>query len=200
MTKIKICGLYREQDIAFVNEALPDYAGFIIDYPKSHRSIGMARAKILREMLRPEIRAVCVFVDQPIERAAEAADRLRADVIQLHGQEDDGYISELKERTGLTIWKAFRIREAADLTAAVRCRADAVLLDNGRGTGESFDWSQAAAFRRPFILAGGLTPETIPEAIRSLRPAVVDISSGVETERVKDRKMILAAVGAAHRG
>ena len=118
-------------------------------------------------------------------------------MLQLHGHEDDAYIRRLKDRTGLIVWKAFRVRETADLEKARESAADLVLLDNGYGTGETFDWSRAEAFEREFILAGGLTPENISEAILRLHPLGVDISSGVETGHFKDREKILAAVRAA---
>ena len=199
MTKIKICGLFREEDIDYVNEAGPDYAGFILHFPKSHRNLEPDKAKMLRERLRPGIRAVCVFVDQPLETVIRTADHLRADVIQLHGHEDNSYIDEIKEKTGKEVWKAFRVRGKEDLTAAASCSADQILLDNGYGTGRTFDWTKAESFSRPFILAGGLTPENIPEAIRKLGPVAVDISSSVETDGKKDRAKIFAAVRALGR-
>ena len=197
MTKIKICGLCRDADIDYVNEAGPDYAGFILNFPKSHRNLTPEAAAALRDRLAPGIRAVGVFVDQPIETVLAAAETAALDVVQLHGHEDNAYIAALRRQTGCELWKAFKIRTAADLAAAEQSAADAVLLDNGYGTGAVFDWSLAAEFRRPFLLAGGLTPENIPEAIRTMHPLLVDISSGVETDKVKDRDKILAAVRAA---
>ena len=197
MTKIKICGLYRDADVDYVNEARPDYAGFILLFPKSHRNLTPERAAELRKRLAPGIRAVGVFVDQPAEIVAAAAETVGLDVIQLHGHEDDAAIASLREKTSCAIWKAFRVRSAADLDAAGKSAADEVLLDNGYGTGEAFDWSLAGGLDRPFLLAGGLTPENIPEAVHALRPKLVDVSSGVETEKVKDREKILAAVRAA---
>jgi phosphoribosylanthranilate isomerase len=197
MTKIKICGLYRAADIDYVNEAQPDYAGFILNFPRSHRNLTPSAAAALRDRLAPAIRAVGVFVDQPIETVLAAAETAALDVIQLHGHEDDAYIAALRRQTGCELWKAFRIRAPADLAAAAASAADAVLLDNGYGTGEAFDWALAADFRRPFCLAGGLTPENIPAAIETMHPLLVDISSGVETDKIKDRTKILAAVKAA---
>jgi phosphoribosylanthranilate isomerase len=197
MTKIKICGLYRDIDIDYVNEAGADYAGFILNFPKSHRNLTPEGAAALRARLAPGIRAVGVFVDQPFETVLAAAETAALDVIQLHGREDDGYIAALRKLTGCEIWKAFKIRSNADLAAAEHSAADAVLLDNGYGTGEAFDWSLAADFKRPFLLAGGLTPENIPAAIETMHPLLVDISSGVETDKIKDRTKILAAVKAA---
>ena len=198
MTKIKICGLSREQDVDAVNAAGADYAGFILLFPRSHRNIGEERAAFLRERLLPGIRPVCVFVDQPPETVARAAERIRPDVIQLHGEEDDAYIRLIRKRTGAEIWKAFRVRSDADLAAAEKSCADLILLDNGYGTGRTFDWRKVRGLSRPFALAGGLTPENIPDAVELLAPEILDLSSGVETERVKDPDRILAAVRAAH--
>ena len=199
MTKIKICGLFRDQDIDYVNEAKPDYAGFILHFQKSHRNLDLDRAVMLRKGLLPLIRLVCVFVNQPLETVVHTAEVLQADVIQLHGHENDDYIKELRERTGKELWKAFRIRCKEDLAAASLSKADMVLLDNGYGTGQAFDWSLLESFDRPFILAGGLNPENIPDAINLMKPVAVDLSSGVETGKEKDRDKIMAAVRAARR-
>lgn len=196
MTGIKICGLSRMQDIDYANLAKPDYIGFIINFPKSHRNVDPSRAAELREKLDHGIRAAGVFVDQPLGEVADAAARIGLDVIQLHGHEDDRYIEEIRSLTGLPVWKAFKVRGEEDLRAAERSCADEVLLDNGYGTGESFDWTAVTDFARPFILAGGLTPENIPEAVHLLSPELVDISSGVETDRRKDCSKMIAAVNA----
>ena len=100
---------------------------------------------------------------------------------------------------GHAVWKAFKIRSLDDLDAANASSADLVLLDNGYGTGRTFDWSLAGGVNRPFLLAGGLAPDNIPEAVAALHPYGVDISSGVETGGQKDRGKILAAVSAARR-
>ena len=119
-------------------------------------------------------------------------------VAQLHGHEDDRYLSALRSQApGCEIWKAFQARTAADVEAANASRADLVLLDSGYGAGQTFDWSLAGGVTRPFLLAGGLTPANIPEAVRQLHPFGLDLSSGVETEKKKDRTKILAAVAAA---
>ncbi len=193
---IKICGLFREFDIQYVNEARPDYAGFILLFPQSHRNIHPEWAAELKKALRPEIRSVGVFVDQPQEAVLSAADVAGLDVIQLHGHEDEAYIRELKKKTARPVWKAFHIRTKENVRAAEESSADEILLDNGYGTGQSFDWSLLSEISRPFCLAGGLTPENIPEAIRLFSPKLVDISSGVETAGLKDREKIRRAVKA----
>ena len=200
MTKIKICGRYRREDIGFVNEARPDYAGFVIDFPKSHRSLTPERAYELRLRLLHGIVPVGVFVDEDIDTVADLYFSGVIKVAQLHGGEDEAYMERLRRAApGLTVWKAYSVKREADLAAAEASPANLVLLDNGQGTGRSFDWSILAAFRRPFILAGGLTPESIPLAVGALHPWGVDLSSGVETNRVKDRDKIMAAVGAVRK-
>ncbi len=198
MTMIKICGLFRECDIDHVNEAQPDYIGFILHFPKSHRNVSVETAAVLRNRLKPGIKAVGVFVDQTAETVLQTSAAVHLDVIQLHGHEENDYILHLKEQTDLPVWKAFRIRNQDDLKAAENSAADEILLDNGYGTGQAFDWSLASGFTRPFILAGGLTPELIPDALKMTGVKLIDISSGVETDRVKDRNKIIAAVKAAH--
>lgn len=193
MTGVKICGLSRPCDIAFVNRAMPDYAGFILHFPKSRRNVSVEAAARLRAGLAPGIRAVGVFVDQPPETVLSDAQIIGLDVIQLHGNEE--YIANLKQH--LPVWKAFRIHSRQQALDACRCPADEILLDSGCGTGRVFDWSLTEGLPRRFILAGGLRPQTIPEAIRRLSPLAVDLSSGVETDGYKDEAKILAAVEAA---
>lgn len=207
MALIKICGLSREEDITAVNEAKPDYCGFIINFPKSHRNVTVERVRQLRTGLRPEIISVGVIVDQPVEKAAMLLNEGVVDVLQLHGQEDETYIRQLRKLlkcTDRAIWKAFKIRSRKDLESAMASSADAVVLDNGYGTGETFDWSiieDAGKMMegRKVFLAGGMTPENIEEAIHRLDVCGIDISSGVETDKKKDRNKILTAVQAAGR-
>lgn len=201
MTKIKICGLFRDCDVGFVNEAGPDYCGFIINFPRSHRSVTPERARAMRKRLDPAVTPVGVFVDQPPESVAELLRDGTVSVAQLHGHEDAGYVETLRALApGHPVWKAFTVRAPGDLAAALASPADLVLLDSGQGSGRAFDWSLAAGVERPFFLAGGLTPDNIPQAVERVRPYGLDLSSGVETDRKKDRKKILAAVSAARGG
>ena len=154
----------------------------------------------LRKNLDISVTPVGVFVDQPVEDIAALLNDGTIAVAQLHGHEDDAYIAKLRALApGHEIWKAFKVRSGADLDAANASAADMVLLDNGYGTGETFDWSLAGGVRRPFLLAGGLTPENIPDAVRQLHPYGLDISSGVETSKKKDLAKIQAAVAAARK-
>ncbi len=200
MTKIKICGLFRECDVEAVNEARPDWCGFIVNFPRSHRNLSPDAVRALRAKLDSGIAPVGVFVDQPAEDVAALLNDGTISAAQLHGHEDADYIAHLRKLApGRAVWKAFKIREPADLDAANACPADLVVLDNGYGTGASFDWSLAEGVTRPYLLAGGLTPENIPDAISRLHPWGLDISSGVETDKLKDREKIKAAVRAARK-
>lgn len=200
MTKIKICGLFRPCDIDFINEAKPDFCGFIINFPKSHRNVTPDQVRALRERLDPTVTPVGVFVNQPVETVAHLLQDGTLSVAQLHGNEDENYIAALRLLApNHPVWKAFKIRSADDLAAALASTADLVLLDSGQGTGQTFDWSLATGVKRPFFLAGGLTPDNISRAIETVHPYGLDLSSGVETDKVKDGEKILAAVAATRK-
>lgn len=194
--KVKICGLYREEDIEAVNEAMPDYIGFIIGFEKSHRNVTKEQVRAFKGKLDPKIKAVGVFVNPTIEDILAIEDVL--DVIQLHGGEDNRYIMDLRKvLPEKEIWKAFKIRGIMDLDVVADSIADNVVLDNGYGTGETFDWTLldiVARWERPFIIAGGITASNIREAVERFHPFALDISSGVETDRQKDREKIKEAV------
>ena len=191
-TKIKICGLYRDTDIDAVNQYRPDYAGFVF-YPPSHRYVSREQMKVFRKRLRPEILAVGVCVNLQVE---EVADYLREGLIQiaqLHGTEDETYIEKLRSLVPeCEIWKACKVRSAEDLQKIEESSADRILLDNGYGTGNCFDWRLIKDWsaKRQFLLAGGLRTENIEEALEEFHPWGVDISSGVETDKQKDPEKI----------
>ncbi len=195
-TLVKTCGMFREEDIHAVNAARPDYCGFVIDYPRSHRSVDMQRARELRALLDPDIAAVGVFVDMEPQRVAEAAQACSLDAVQLHGNEDEGYLQTLRHYSDVRIIQAFTVRDERGLEAARRSSAHCVLLDSGKGTGETFDWNLLAGFERPYFLAGGLSADNIAQAIAALSPFAVDLSSGLETNRLKDPLKIAQAVAA----
>lgn len=197
-TKIKLCGMFRDCDIEYVNEAQPDYIGFIVDFPKSHRSVTPERAEELKALLDPAVKAVGVFVNAPIATPADMAKRGVIDLIQLHGQEDADYIAQLRTFTNAPIIKAVKVTSQEDVSRAEILGADYLLLDSGTGTGKMFDHGLIDPERitAPFFLAGGLTPENCARAARAMRPFAVDMSSGIETDRIKDRAKILAAVKA----
>lgn len=194
--KIKICGLSRPEDIAYVNEAKPDYAGFIINVPKSIRNVTPERARELISLLDPDIIPVGVFRNNPLEEILELSGAGVFRIVQLHGREgeDENFIRRLKAETGLPVIRAFNEKK---MDQAANSCADFILLDHAAGgTGETFDWTLTEKIQRPFFLAGGLGPDNIAEAIRKVRPWAVDLSSKVETDGRKDREKILAAVRA----
>ena len=200
MTKIKICGLRRPEDIAYVNEAKPDFAGFIIDVPKSRRNVPREKVRELTALLSPEILPVGVFVNAPMETILSLVTDGTLKAVQLHGQESQSYLEELKKQVAVPLIRAFSIRFPEDLTEAEKSPANFVLLDNGAGgTGETFDWSLLSSFDRPFFLAGGLRLENITEAVSRFHPYALDLSSGVETDGYKDKEKIIAAVAAVRR-
>ena len=147
-TKIKICGLRRREDILAVNEAKPDYCGFIIEFPKSIRSVTADEVRELVNDLSPDIQPVGVFVNAPMELVKALMDEGTLAMAQLHGQENESYITELKAHTDKPVIKAFSIKTADDMENALQSPADYILLDQGSGgTGKTFDWSLIPKFQ-----------------------------------------------------
>ena len=194
-TKIKICGLKRPEDIIYVNEAKPDYAGFIIEVPKSSRNVTEDQVRELTAKLDPDIISVGVFVNAVPERVEKLLLKGTIHIAQLHGQEDEAYIKRIRKNTGHQVIKAFSVKTAQDIENALNSPADYILFDQGSGgTGRTFDWSLIPDIKRPFFLAGGLGADNLETAIRTIHPYAVDLSSSVETDGVKDRDKILEAV------
>ncbi len=185
-TKIKLCGLSRVCDIDVVNEILPEFIGFVF-WDKSKRQVSDELAKKLKKMLDSRIKAVGVFVDETPQRVAQLAESGTIDVIQLHGNEDDSYISELRKLTNKPVIKAFKISDITDIQNAENSSAEFIMADAGKGTGRRFDWSLLEALHRPYFLAGGLSLDNIAEAVNTLHPYAVDVSSGIETDGLKDK-------------
>ena len=198
MTKIKLCGLSRPCDIEWANELHPDFVGFVFAH-RSKRFVSRERAAELRALLSTQIKAVGVFVDEEAERVAQLLNDGVIDVVQLHGHEDERYIVRLRRLSGRPIVQAFRVKTADDAKRAQDSAADLILLDSGAGTGTAFDWSLIRGVRRDYLLAGGLTCENVADAIRSLRPWGVDVSSGIETNGLKDREKMAAFVAAVRK-
>lgn len=193
MTKIKICGLFRPEDIEYVNEALPDYIGFV--FAKSRRQVTMEQAEKLRNDLNQVIESVGVFVNAPLDHVVSLLKNKIITMAQLHGNEDEAYIEQLKAQTLCPIIKVIRVESAEDIINAQKIPVDYLLLDHGAGgTGEAFDWKLIGRSSKPFFLAGGIHVDNVGEAIQSVRPYAIDLSSGVETDGVKDREKILEIV------
>ena len=197
---IKICGMRRHEDIIFVNENRPDYAGFIL-------SAGFKRTvipELFRELvseLEKSIKAVGVFVDEDIEKVRSLSDRL--DVIQLHGSETADYIAQLRQSFNGEIWKAVRASSPDMIERADKLGADKLLIDsfvNGQvgGTGKTADTEiiKKAVFDTPFFLAGGVSAGNVTALCEGISPIGVDASSSVETEGFKDNEKIKALVKA----
>ncbi|MBP1588880.1 MAG: phosphoribosylanthranilate isomerase [Kiritimatiellae bacterium] len=187
--KVKICGLRRAEDIDFANALRPDLVGFVFA-PGSRRRVTQEEALALKRRLDPGIKAAGVFVGASPEAIAAVVASGAIDAVQLHGPDgDEERIAALRALVpGVPLVRALKVRDADDLAAAEASSADLVLLDAGAGDGVPFDWRLLAErpLRRPFFLAGGLTPDNIAEAIRLARPCGVDASSGVETGGFKD--------------
>ena len=198
MTKIKICGLRREQDIRYANELMPDYIGFVFLKGKM-RYVTFEEAARLRSLLDPAIPAVGVFVNEPAENVIRLLQSGTIQIAQLHGQEDEAYAEELRRAGDHCIIRAFAVRSSEDIHRAFAFPADYPLLDNGKGTGETFDWSLFQEQEKPFFLAGGLSPENVKEAIERFHPYAVDVSSGVETDGYKDYEKMKAFMDAVRR-
>lgn len=199
MTRIKLCGLMETADILTANSLQPDYIGFVFAQG-SRRRVSERRAADLKLLLDPQIRAVGVFVDDDPERIADLLQKGIIDAAQLHGKEDNAYIRRLRDLTDRPVFQAFRVgcgskgsadpeqerQQAQALERAGESEADRILLDSGAGTGSVFDWSLLAKFKRPYFLAGGLTPENVADAVKILSPYGVDVSSGIEKDGRKD--------------
>ena len=198
MTKIKLCGLSRPCDIQTANELMPEFIGFVFA-PKSKRYIDPQQAAQLKELLSPDIRAVGVFVDEAPDTVAALLNNGIIEIAQLHGSEDEAYIQRLRQLADKPIIKAFQIKSRHDLAEAKACTADHILLDSGAGTGNVFDWSVLRDVKRPYFLAGGLSPDNVSDAVRLLHPYAVDVSSGIETDGRKDEEKAAAFIAAVRK-
>ena len=198
MTNIKLCGLSRPCDIEAANELKPDYIGFVFA-SKSKRYVTCEKATELKSRLSPEIEAVGVFVNEHPQNVANLLKHGIIDIAQLHGDEGEDYITQLRLLTDKPIIKAFRIKTANDIKIAEQSTADYILLDSGAGTGMVFDWGLVKSIRRPYFLAGGLDARNAADAVKVLHPFAVDVSSGIETEGVKDKTKMAAFVAAVRK-
>lgn len=188
MTKIKICGIRRPQDIEYINELGIDYCGFV--FAKSKRRVDMEQALSLIQKLSADIKKVGVFVDEDPIVVMEIAEKLKLQVLQFHGHETQAYINKFK---GYEIWKALKIKNFESISEMKNYKCEKFLLDNNiAGSGEIFKWElvQQKVKGARVMLAGGLNSENVVQGIMQLEPYGVDVSSGVETEGVKDYEKI----------
>lgn len=190
MTKIKICGLRRSRDVQMANRLKPDYVGFV--FAHTRRYVDAAAANALRRELSPEIPAVGVFVQEEIEVIRQLCREGTIQMIQLHGEEDAGYVRRVREAApGIPIIRAVRVRSREQILAAERMDVDYLLLDTFvkgiyGGSGQEFDKDLIPQLQKPYFLAGGLTASNVCGNIAKCRPYAVDVSSAVETDGVKD--------------
>jgi phosphoribosylanthranilate isomerase len=186
--KIKICGLFREEDIEFVNICFPDYIGFV--FAESKRRVSANEAAQLRKKLSSEIIPVGVFVNAEICQILSLYQNGVISVAQLHGNEDENYIKRLKFQCDIPVIKAVRIFTGQETAAYQSSNADFLLLDSGAGgTGTAFNWKKIGEIPKPYFLAGGINLNNISEAIAQ-SPYCIDVSSGAETNGIKDFKKI----------
>ena len=215
--KVKMCGISKGETIPAIVDAKPDYMGLV--FAPSKRQVTVDQAKTLVEELHKQyanrynrdaeqysnqtlihqefIKTVGIFVNETLDNLVTIATEVNLDAVQLHGDEDEAFIQSLKERTNVEVWKAVQVRSAADAEAWIDSSADMLLFDayhkdERGGTGEVFDWSCLDEFERPFMLAGGIDSTNVARAIRTVRPYGIDISSGIETEGMKDDEKIKA--------
>ena len=185
MTKVKICGLSRPCDIEVANRLMPEYVGFV--FAKSPRQVCAEQARALKEQLHPDIAAVGVFVDERIEHIVSLVEQGIVDIVQLHGKEDELYIEALKAVIDVPIIKAITVCQAGDAQKWETSSADYLLLDSGSGgSGLPFDWRVIGALSKPYFLAGGLCADLAQKALEDTSAFGLDVSSGVETDGVKD--------------
>lgn len=198
MPKIKICGLTRTADIFFVNEAKCDYVGFVFA-EGSRRKVTVSQAKLLKDSLSREILSVGVFSDNKLDFIENICQKGIIDIIQLHGNESEEFVSKVKTVTGKPIIKAISAHSFDKVAQGEQSSADYVLFDTYSpnmkgGTGKVFDWDLLKGVTRPFFLAGGINLSNIALAYQRLKPFCFDVSSGAETDGVKDKDKINSMV------
>ena len=202
MVKLKICGMRRSEDIEMANRYKPDYIGFV--FADSPRKVSYDQAKELSELLSDEIVPVGVFVNEHMKLIVDLFKDGIIEMAQLHGDEDEKYIRNLKdksiEETGkqIPVINAIEIKDGADYNDELLkwrdSASDYFILDSGKGSGKTFDWSlidkESEFFKNSIFLAGGLNSENLALAIEEFNPFAVDLSSSVETDGFKDEKKI----------
>ena len=203
--KIKICGLKRKEDVDYVNLYKPDYVGFV--FAGTRRKIDLNTAKILRKRLSKDIMAVGVFVNEEVDNIINLVDLSVIQLIQLHGDENEEYIAELKNRLAgigkaeIPVIKGVRVRERLQVLEADRLPVDYLLLDafsedEYGGSGKCFNHDLIPEIQTPYMLAGGIGSDNVNKIIEKIKeksitlPIGIDVSSSVETEGVKDSEKI----------
>ncbi len=190
MAKIKICGIRRREDVSFLNKLKPDYAGFILS-PGYRRSITMKEARQLSQCLSKDIKKVGVFVNESVEAVNEYVRKGIIDLVQLHGEESPAYCAKI----AAPVIKVFKCNEGFSPESIAEYDTDYFMFDTAAGSGRVFNWGLVPKTEKPVFLAGGLTAENVAGAIEAVHPFAVDISSGAETDGVKDYEKIKKILG-----
>ena len=203
MTKVKICGLKTLADVEAVNRYLPDYIGFV--FANTKRFVTDEQALAMKQALDNRIKAVGVFVDEPLAHVVSLCEKGIIDIAQLHGAESEEYIRELKQKTDTCVIKATRVQTPEQVSQVMSDEADYMLFDTYKkgelgGTGVRFpleilekslsDMAAQGRKIKPFFLAGGLDYENVADVIGRTECFAVDVSTGVETDGVKDERKI----------
>lgn len=187
-TKFKICGITQLNEIYDANQYLPDYVGFV--FAQGRHKITTESASLFRKMLNQNIQTVGVFVNEDIKQIRKIADQGIINLIQLHGQEDEQYIHELRGMCDKKIIKAFSVMSINDIKIAEKTSADYILYDYEKGgSGQKFNWHLLKGCKRDYFLAGGINYQNIDTALK-MKPFAIDISTGAETNGIKDKNKI----------
>jgi phosphoribosylanthranilate isomerase len=200
MPRVKLCGITRPED-AELAVSLDAWAiGFIL-WPGSKRAVDPGVAAGIARQHRRKLETVGVFVNPTLDEVAHAVENIGLSLVQLHGDEGPAFCNAVIQRTAARVIKAAGIASGADMRAIERFHTDFHLLDSGRGgSGQPWDWRLIAQRRSdvPVVLAGGLTPENVTEAIEAVGPWAVDVATGVEAEPgIKDPAKVEAFMAAA---
>ena len=207
MVKVKICGMRRVEDIEMANKYVPDYIGFV--FAESPRKVSYEQAKELSCLLSDEIVPVGVFVNEHMKLIVDLFKEGIIEIAQLHGDEDENYINNLKDKSIEETGKEIPIINAIEIMSTDEKNTDVLneellewrdsvsdyfILDSGKGSGKTFDWNlidkNSEFFKNSIFLAGGLNSENLELAIREFNPFAVDLSSSVETDGFKDEEKI----------
>ena len=183
---VKYCGITKEEEIQHLQQLPIDYVGFVF-YKKSKRYVEKEQARRLRAKLKPSIPSVGVFVEEEIPKILELLQEGIIQGVQLHGEEEEAYVLKLKQEmeklgTKPFLWQAFILKEEKDIERANASHADLILLDGGKGEGKEAEAGLLQKIQRPYILAGGLSPENVVEKIKAFSPYGLDVSSGIEEQ------------------
>ena len=193
LIRVKICGITTKAEVDAVNRCRPDYMGFV--FADSRRRVTYEEAANLKRQLSSGIKAVGVFVNEPIDYILKLVQERVVDLIQLHGEEDESYLRLLRQKTACPIMRAVRVRNTKQILEASGLSCDILLLDSFHkdtfgGSGECFDHSLIPPLQKPFFLAGGLNVGNLGHCIARCKPYGIDVSSGAETNGRKDEEKI----------